>query len=49
MIGYDQGFNDGYLQARYDSMPENLKEAFDKIEDGIYSMLGVFGKQEDDA
>lgn len=48
MIGYNQGFNDGYAQALYDNMPEDTKKAFDKIEDGIFSMFELFGKKEDD-
>lgn len=47
MIGYDQGFQDGYLQAQYDSMPEDMKKDFDKIEEGVFSMIRLFGKKQD--
>ena len=48
MSGYDQGFQDGYLQALYDNMPEGMKKDLDKIEDGILSIFKVFGKKDDD-
>ncbi len=46
MLGYDQGFNDGYAQALYDNMPEDTKKEFDKIEEGSLSRDKVFGKKE---
>lgn len=46
MSGYDQGFNDGYLQALYDNLPEDTKKEFDKIEEGILSIFKVFGKKD---
>lgn len=45
MIGYDQGFHDGYLQAQYDNMSEDMKKALDKLEEGI--MFRLLGKKED--
>ena len=48
MIGYDQGFNDGYLQAQYDHMPKEQKKEFKKIEDGLWSMFNLFGKKDGD-
>ena len=47
MRGYDQGFNDGYLQACYDHMPEEQKKYFDDIEKGMFAMFNLFGKKED--
>ena len=47
MIGYDEGFIDGYLQALYDNLPEDMKKDLDKIEDGIFSMIRLFGRKED--
>ena len=46
MIGYNQGFNDGYAQALYDNMQEDTKKEFDKIEEGILSIFKVFGKKD---
>lgn len=42
MIGYDLGFHDGYLQAQYDNMSEDMKKGLDKLE------FILFGKKEDD-
>lgn len=46
MIGYDEGFIDGYLQALYDNLPEDMKKDLDKIEEGIFSTFKLFGKKE---
>lgn len=48
MSGYDQGFNDGYLQAQYDHMPEEQKKRFDDIEKGLFAMFNFLGKKEDE-
>ena len=48
MSGYDQGFQDGYLQALYDNMPEEQKKHFDEVENGLFAMFNLFGKKEDD-
>jgi hypothetical protein len=48
MIGYDEGFIDGYLQALYDNLPEDTKKDLDKIEEGLLSTLKLFGKKEDE-
>lgn len=48
MIGYDEGFIDGYLQALYDNLPEDMKKDLDKIEEGVFSMIRLFGKKEDE-
>lgn len=47
MIGYDQGFNDGYVQALYDNMPEDMKKDLDEVEKGLFAMFNLFGKKED--
>lgn len=48
MIGYDEGFIDGYLQALYDNLPEDTKKDLDKIEEGLFSTLKLFWKKEDE-
>lgn len=47
MSGYDQGFNDGYLQALYDNLPEGMKKDLDEVENGLFAMFNLFGKKED--
>ena len=39
MIGYDQGFSHGYLQATYDNMSEDSKKAFDKIAEEMFRLF----------
>lgn len=46
MTGYEQGFNDGYLQAQYDNMTEEQKNQFEKIEGGLISLFDMFGKKD---
>lgn len=46
MIGYDNGFIDGYLQALYDNLPEDMKKDLDEVEKGVFAMFNLFGKKE---
>lgn len=47
MNGYDQGFQDGYMQALYDNLPEGTKKDLDEVEKGLFAMFNLFGKKED--